>query len=425
MSWKSDTRDTIEFTSPDGNEFSALWKGGKRTGERKLGIFDPPNFNGTIVQDLGVKSIQYPLTIFFQGLNHHKEAESFIESCKKERGVWIVIHPTKGTLNLQLVSFEEDIQPVENGNFTQCDLVMFEPANIETTISAQESITQTLSNVLAVIEDSIAQAKQLRSDLYAAVQAAANMINKISGLANDLKNLSATDAIINDAWLSAKSSLSLLVTQFQSDASDEDTIDLMCQALIDVIAIPLESSSDFTARFSAYEDFSESVTNLSPPSNTPEDYNKAIFQEFGIMAILISICRIIVTSDFTVRSEIIAAMDDITAIFNGMIAAIEDVQSNFTDLDIDKQYFSQMQSYTSLQKLFSSTMIYLTSQFFNLKTEKRFTLKKTRSPIEITVTEYGSLGDDDANYKLFLQSNNLYGKDILILPAGREVVIYV
>jgi hypothetical protein len=40
------------------------------------------------------------------------------------------------------------------------------------------------------------------------------------------------------------------------------------------------------------------------------------------------------------------------------------------------------------------------------------------------VTEYGSLGDADANYDLFVRSNNLSGNDILLIPAGREVVIY-
>lgn len=92
--------------------------------------------------------------------------------------------------------------------------------------------------------------------------------------------------------------------------------------------------------------------------------------------------------------------------------------------DIDKQFYSLSNSYTNLNNTFSLTMQYLISQFFNLKTEKRFTIKKPRSPIEITCTEYGGLGDNDENYDLFISSNQLQGDEILLLQTGKEVVIY-
>jgi hypothetical protein len=89
-------------------------------------------------------------------------------------------------------------------------------------------------------------------------------------------------------------------------------------------------------------------------------------------------------------------------------------------MDIDKQFISQSVGYSTVQNLYALTMQYLLSQFFNLKTEKRFTLKNKRSPLEITVTEYGTLDD----YDLFIESNQLSGDEILILPAGKEIVIY-
>jgi archaellum component FlaF (FlaF/FlaG flagellin family) len=94
-------------------------------------------------------------------------------------------------------------------------------------------------------------------------------------------------------------------------------------------------------------------------------------------------------------------------------------------MDIDKQYFANSQNYTSLMNTYALTIQYLLSQFFNLATEKRFTIKSKRSPLEITVTEYGSIGENESNYQLFIDSNQLTGNEILILQPGREVVIYV
>jgi hypothetical protein len=65
-------------------------------------------------------------------------------------------------------------------------------------------------------------------------------------------------------------------------------------------------------------------------------------------------------------------------------------------------------------------MQYLLSQFFNLATEKRFIIKNRRSPLEVCVTEYGSID----YYDLFIESNELSGDEILLLNPGREVVIY-
>lgn len=70
-------------------------------------------------------------------------------------------------------------------------------------------------------------------------------------------------------------------------------------------------------------------------------------------------------------------------------------------------------------------MAYLLRSVFDLSVEKRFKLEKRRAPIEITISEYGSLGDDDSNFQLFIDSNGLKGNDILILPEGREVVVYL
>lgn len=89
-------------------------------------------------------------------------------------------------------------------------------------------------------------------------------------------------------------------------------------------------------------------------------------------------------------------------------------------MDIDKQYIANSQNYTSLVNVYTLTMQYLLSQFFNLATEKRFTIKNKRSPLEICVTEYGTID----NYDLFIESNELSGDEILLLNPGKEVVIY-
>jgi hypothetical protein len=43
----------------------------------------------------------------------------------------------------------------------------------------------------------------------------------------------------------------------------------------------------------------------------------------------------------------------------------------------------------------------------------------------VAIEEYGELGEDDSNLDLFIDSNRLEGDEYLIMPKGRELVVYV
>jgi len=422
MSWQNELRPVIKFTSPQGSKFTALWRNNERTTEKKLGIFDIPKFQGTIIQDMGIKSTSYPLTFYFDGINHHTESERFSTSCG-EYGQWTVIHPVKGPLVLQLVDWTENIAPVDNGSYTEFTSNWILPANIERIISADELATSTLAKTLNSIEDAQTSFQQLRADAYAAVQAAVNVLNKIGGLSNTiLGELAATSAITQDSYESANQSFRNAVDAFGVDSPDAGPVAV---ALIDLFLSTVEVNTDYSGRFSSYSDMLDAAIGERPVSNTVEDYNRALSAELAIIGVLIAIAQVIITSEFTTRREVVSAMDNITEVFSRAVSSIEQTQDIFSVLSLDRQFYALIKVYTNIIDLYSTVMKYLITQFYSLRTEKRFTLKNDRSPLEITVTEYGSLGNADSNYDLFLTSNRLSGKDIIQLPAGQEVVIYV
>lgn len=421
MSYESQVSEQILFLSPELNVFKALWKSGDRSGSKKLGIFDPPKFKGSIVQDMDVKSTAYPLTVFFDGFNHIKDGAKFFKALESEKGVWDVGHPVYGSLRLQLIDYKQVNDPTGDAAVTTFETNWLEPALPENLVSSPELGALTLLEILDAIEDGILQLQQLRSDLYSAVQAGLNMINKVAGLANTvMSELAATQNLINDAWNEAKNTLTNLQTAFQSNPSDPDIQAEIGQALIDVIAIPLEASDNYDIRIDFYDELANMAYSSAPTGSSAEDYNSALFFELSMIAILISGARIIVTSNFKTRSEIISAIEKVQELWNNIIASIDAIQDNFKALDIDKQYFGNSAAYTSLVNTYTLTMQYLLSQFFNLATEKRFTIKNKRSPLEVCITEYGT----PDNYDLFIESNELTGDEILLLNPGREIVIY-
>lgn len=423
MSWENETRTEVKFTSPELNTFYALWRNNERTFEKKLGMFDPPHFQGTIVQDLGVKSTLYPITCYFDGMYHHRDADAFYKALFNEPGQWEVIHPVRGPLILQLVSVRENMDPTGNGNYTEFETQWIEPANVERMVSITELLSDALTTIMALADDAGTLLEQLRSDIYSAIQAAANIFNKIAGAMDSLTSgLSATSAIAQDSYQSFRAAFTSAISAYGVD--DPDSTDV-ADALVNMALAPLDADTDYGSRQNAYSDMADAVFALAPESTTTDDYNKCVAIEFGVTLALMATAQIAVTSEYRSRAEVVAAMDGVTDFFNSVVARIEIIQDMFHDLAIERQYYSQTSTYTTLIQLYTLVFRYLLQQFYNLRTEKRFTLARPRSPIEITVTEYGDLGENDANYDLFLESNHLSGNDILILPAGREVVVYV
>lgn len=330
MSYQTRVRDEIKFISPEYNTFTAFWRGGDRNLTKKLGTFDPPGVRGSIIQDLDTRSMVYPLTVYFSGLNHDKDAKKFFNALFKEKGVWEITHPIHGILNLQLVSAKENNNPVTDGGITVIEMDWLEPALIETIISTEQLAIDVLLEIINTIQDTVNQLKQLRSDLYSAVQSGINAITAILGFSNmTLAEMAATDQIVNDAWNSSKSALIQSISDFQNNPSDTDIQDELLNNLIDVIATPLGANSDYTTRMSIYSDLLDEFLTILPTGNTAEDFNKALFVESGIIAALISACRIIVTSNFGTRAEVLSAIDNITTLFNDAMNAIETVQDNF------------------------------------------------------------------------------------------------
>lgn len=420
MSWKNETKEEIELKSPDGKIYYAKWRKDPRNLEKKLGVFSIPKFDGDIVQDMGIKSTVYPLTIYFDGLFHHFFANLFMQSLS-ETGQWEVVHPVEGPLILQPIKFSENIDSVDE-NVTEFRTEWIEPANVERTVSPDELATKALSTALILTEDATTLLQQLRADAYAVVNATISIFNRVGGfMDNTIQELTATQAILFESYQTAKAAFNSALANY-GIGSEPDEI---AESQIDMATIPVEASTNFSERFSYYQTLSEDLFTLVPETTTEEDFNTIVGLEFGVTLSLLAIAQITATSEFNSRSEIISAIENLNTILEDTITAIEAIQENFSDLRIEQQYYSSTATYTTLINLYTLCFRFLIEQFYNLSVEKRITLTRPRSPLEITVTEYGSLGQDDVFYDLFLNSNELTANEILLLPPGKEIVVYV
>ena len=413
-------RPNIKLISPDGDEYSANWVGDTRSKSKKIGLFNYPKIVGTIVQDLEMTSAQYETTFFFVGKDNDILAQNFWTS-SDQKGEWSVTHPVHGFLGLQMLTVSVEIQPVTNGNITEVNTTWIEPIDEATLKTARE---------LAGITD--AKIKDLNTN--AAQQFADNLNQATETLRNTTQDAAdivtgLTDKALNPLF-SSVDAIDNLVNGVQNSIQDIlDAVILKPLSLAGQIQqltqLPLLAMNDIAGRFDYYGDLAAEIFGISPDGSSEADKNKIAVSELSLSAIIGANAKIATTGELQTRSQAVEFALDLSTSLTDITDNLDLAMKNFRDNDIDKQYFSQSQSFVDAALATATAMQYLLVSSFDLQIEKRFVLSEPRAPIEITITEYGELGDNDSNYDRFITSNNLKGDDLLVLEAGREVVVYV
>jgi hypothetical protein len=437
--WKERLGEEIVFTSPSGVEFKAKWRGDSRSMKKKLGIIQCPRIAGDIAQDLGATSWVYPIPIYFDGDNNDLDARAFTQACG-ETGLWDVIHPVFGPLpSLQLVSVAYNDEPVESGNLTKIDTEWIEPIDPLTLKTGRE---------LAGLID----AKVTDLNVSAAQQFANNILTESERLKATIENTTRGIERVSDLILgplfTTVDALDTAVNAIQRGTTDTFNATVfraeeLAGQIENLLELPLFGSDDLGMRVAAYTDLATAMLDMLPgegervtPNSAGDDekLNSIATLELGLTCCVAAIGRSvsdtkassIITADGTIktRAQALQAITDIVTLHDQIVDAVEAAYDDYSDALIDEQRSAFTESYADLAALLGLVIERLLVMTSKLAVERRITLASPRAPIEIAITEYGQLGANDEYLDLFIASNDLQGDDILLLPAGREVVIY-
>jgi len=437
--WKERLGDSISLTSPDGDEYTAKWTGDSREAAKKLGIFIYPRIAGNVVQDLDVNSTRYSIPIHFDGDNCDTDAQGFFESAK-QRGTWTVEHPTYGILDLQLISLRENNEPVSNGGIVTIDTEWIEPVELPApgtggSAGALNGLGDELnaSAVDQFVEGLNDATEALRTGIDTFTNGIANLTDAV------MEPLFASVDAVNDAMLAINNgiqdTLNATVLQVRSLAGQ----------IQNLTQTPLLADNDINSRLDYYDDLDEEFFDALPSQANDRRRNDSIISELALLSNTVARAKIAssgitaalagrpsvgtvfeVTTEAPIqtRPQAVEAAQRIADAFDTLLLNMETTQELFEERAVDLQYFSQPQTFSQAAQLVAKTVEFLLISSFDLAIERTIVLDRPRSPVDITVQEYGGLGENDSNLDLFIRSNELSGDEIYMLPAGREILIY-
>ena len=419
MSWKDRVRKEIKFTSPNGNQFTALWQKNRMPKEKKLGIFNYPKLNGSIVQDLGIKGTRYPLTFYFTGLDHDLETDKF-EKAFDETGTWIVIHPIKGNLDLQPVSINPDYNPVDNGTYSLIQTEWIEPIIEESLKSISELGSIVKRKQIDLNIQAIAQFKGTQASAAEKISIVQNIRKAVIAFQNSMKSIYDKVSAVSAKVVEVRNQIESTITQAVINVA------ALAGQIQQLVSLPGLIVTDIKSKLELYAEMATDIIDgLSPSGTNKADNNTALVQEIFLSAISASMADNVTIAEYDTREQIIDTIEDITSLSNNITDGLDDIMADFSSNDFDLQYYSQSESFSAAMILLANMIAYLLRVSFDLKTVKTIRLDQDKSPIRIVIEEYGELGENDKLLDFFIASNNLKANEILIIPGGKEIVIYV
>ena len=434
MSYIGRLQTKLALTSPAGLVFEAKWIGDERSLEKRLGIFKTPGVSGVTVQDLATEGVVYPLTFFFDGPDNDLESDRFFKACQ-ETGRWTVVHPVHGEKKLQLVSVTEDVQPVTSGGVTAFETEWLEvklSTDIKTSAGVKDPALQSVKSAPQLGSETVSQSTDLKVEAAEQFDSVVELDTAdksgklkvatgetVGAFTNTLENLTATVAEVQAQVDSIKRGIDATIF---GPLTDVLALAGQIQALI---ATPEQIVTDLKTKLETYGRFKDAIFDNSPETSTPANVNTVAMQELALTAALGAVAVSSVTAELESRQDSIDGIESNLAYFDSMTDGLDQIQELYADQLLINSYFSQSQSYADAALLNALTVAFLLSSSFDLAVEKRIVLSKAENPVMIAMREYNGPGAADANIDLFYDSNNLTGQETFLLPAGKEIVVYL
>ena len=237
-----------------------------------------------------------------------------------------------------------------------------------------------------------------------------------------LDALAAGNDDIADAVAAARASIAEIVSVTPLDTA------ALAGSLQGAFQKPALGTDDIDERTAAYETVNESLAADLPESATTdaaEQRNASVTTQVNMLSSLAASALSVSTGTTQTREQAVDKATQLIDLYQSITDSLDAVQAAFDELPIDSQFFSMTDTYTIAGSMVTAAVKYLLISSYDLAIEKQFILKYPSTPAAIAIQEYGTLGDGDSNIDKVIAANSLTGDDVLLLPSGRGVVVYV
>jgi len=411
MSWLDRILEAA-YTSPSGQRLPFQYEDVSLEFDKRGASYDFPDADGTYVQDLGKSGRRYPLTVYFSGSNYDLEAALFV-AMLGEAGRGKLEHPMYGAVDVVPFGAITRRDNLKSGaNQAIIEVTFWETTGLLYPTSQGDAAGDVLRAVAAynqAVADQFAESVRLNTP-----SAKAGLFGDYSAALSTVKTTLAPIAAASADVQRQFTVISRSITE-GLDTLIGDPLTLALQTA-QLIQAPARAASSIDSRLDTYHALIAAITGTIETSGYGvRNSNRFKSNDQFVSGAASGQVLAVVNTQFVTKGGAVLAADTI-------LAQLDEVtvwrDANYTALgELDTGA-----AYTALQSAIALAAGYLVEISFSLKQERRVTLDRSRTIIDLVAEFYGSV-DDKLDF--FISSNAFTGSEILEVPRGREVVYYV
>lgn len=426
MGWQERLREAA-YVSPDGARIRFAYETVSRETKKRGTAHEFINVDGTYVQHAGRGGGRHALRCYFSGPDHDIEAEGF-EAAVLMAGIGRLEHPLYGTLDvvpLGDITRRDDLK--EAGNQSIVEVTFWETIRGIYPLNAPDTEGAVLAATAEVIQ-TLAQQFEDKADLSTEA-ARANVAARFTGntdVANrELSQVAASDTDVlrsfNDQTRAIKAGIEVLI----------DTPLALASSAAEMVTAPARAAASIRARLDAYRDFAERIMDSLPGRPwdafasivgdslrrrvTNDWHSSVVFVASAVAGSVLSVLN----TQFVARPHAVTAAIEVLAQFS---AAVDWFDRGFEAVgDLDSGEIDTGLMVESLRAAVSVVAGHLLSLAFTLGAERRITLDRDRTIVDLAAELYGRV---DEELDFLIQTNDLSGDEIIELQRGRMIVYY-
>lgn len=419
MAWDDRLREAA-YTSPLGGRIVFQYVDVSRSTPLRNAAFDFPSVNGSYVQPNGYSATQMPMRCYFNGDDCDLQATLF-EELLLDRGIGQLEHPLYGRI---------DVVPFGSVERNDALATAANQAVVETTFY------KTLG---AVYPSSQSNPKsEINAGIFGFNAAAADQFATVTDLrgaiaqANTKATVRGFLGYISAALASASAATTAVNQQFRADqAAINGGMDVLigqplqlALQLSNLIQDPSRAAAGLDSRLLGYRNLAASIiasTQASGASDatTLQSLRLKLTNDFHacdlfVLSAVSGSVSTALNNTFATKPQALSAASEIAAQLDVVVAWRD---GRFGGLGMA----DPGGSYQALQQLVAITLGYLVESSFSLATERRITLDRPRTIIDLCAELYGSVDD---RLDFLIDTNRLSGAQILELSRGDSIVYY-
>lgn len=400
----------FNYTSPSGNSYLLQFDDLNRQGGKKVAIHEFPQSNAASVQDLGNQVLKISASIYFTGPDYDQAAGAFWKALE-EKGPALLHHPRYGEIQVVPISYSQTENLVDrlgradfSIEFVKDDTQGIFPLS---TIADSEAVG-------TGVQDAVDQSGEIAAGNFAPVDAADLSKCKVQtqNWLDEYEKAFAQVAAVSEA---VQAEINKAISEVNStiDALLAAPLSLMT-SLSNLAKLPAKIVTKVSNKISAYKTQIEN-TVLS----IPESYSQAVSAVESVLYSFGWSSSASTTGTISNRAEAVGAAENMEEISGLVLNFIESTEA------ANPTFRANPETVQALVDAASIAKASLLERSFSLKAEHRVTLATERTPLDLLAEFYGvELDNLDESLDEFIVTNSLKGNEIILIPAGREVVYY-